>query len=749
MKVPNIIKKPSSLGNINKFKKEPSKTPKKFKILTPYTIDSYTVKINDMKFNVIIEKKSGQIFYNVPEVSQITEILSKLSEDNISEIKSDISEGGFQKVGEIYGYLMNYFEKYNLNFKNFEIQILAKYFYLILGKLGLLEIPLNDDQLEEIMVNGDNRAAYVVHRKYQMCKTNIMFDKDELNRIIENIALLAGRTIDSRTPMLDAFLPDGSRVNATTDDVTPIGHTLTIRKFSSEPLTIIDLIKYGTFNFELAAFLWQAVEGYFGAKPANTLIVGGTGSGKTTTLNVISMFSMYTDRIVTIEDTPELQIPHDHVIRMITRPPRPGIPDYEITMDDLLKNALRMRPDRIFVGEVRGEEAHTLLVAMNTGHDGALIGKESIYLSYGKVIGIGDFVDEFFDKYGNKVRKDNGFEWIDISKENIYTHSFNKKSLKIEDKLISHVWRKEYSGKLLKIKTEMGRELTLTHDHPLYILKNIIFEVNANMVKVGNYIALPKIHTNKNSNIIHIKHSLNNLYYNLYSTYPKDSLYDDFETSYGSVVYNHHLNLNMPHKSSLINDISVISSDIYWDRVTSIEEIDYSGYIYDITVKDNHTYIAGNNGGIIVSNCSGTLHANSASEAISRLTNPPMNVPKIMLSSLDFIINQQRIKRNRKTIRRILGVIEISGSGEDLSKTNIFTYDGVNNSIRKEGICMWEDDVCNIAGISRDELMEDRLNRIEVLKYALRNNIRDINSVGNLIRRYQENPEEVLKDIII
>jgi len=812
---------------------------------------------------------------------------------------------------------------------------------------------LHDDNLEEIMVNGINRPTFVFHRKYQMCKTNIVINSSELTRIIENIALLAGRTIDSRTPMLDAFLPDGSRVNATTQDVTLNGSTLTIRKFSADPLTVVDLIKYKTFDLELAAFIWQAVEGYFGAKPANTLIVGGTGSGKTTTLNVISMFSMYSDRIVTIEDTPELQIPHEHVIKMITRPPRPGIPEYEVTMDDLIKNALRMRPDRIFVGEVRGEEAHSLLVAMNTGHDGALVEDEPIYLSNGHIINIGEFVDKFFEKYDlMKVKESNGFEWIDVSNENIFIKSFNKSTLKIEDKLISRVWRKEYSGKMIKIKTKSGKEIILTHDHPMYILNNKIFEINAEMVKINDYIALPReLKTkdgkyienpyligallgddhlskycidfiNQNSDVIekvssemsdygdvvclkynnhtkakvygvesvsklskyipignktksfsipievllsnddlsefiqglfdsdghinettrriefvtsnknlaialpylllrfgiishvsaqekdgkgninpyykitiggydniwkywkhigfthHTKHEkLNNIllksknsldiipnigklikYYRLNNKLTQQELAEKLGLKTRSLIRAYETGVRDPSRTKL-NKIAEIlnaenlkilaNSDIYWDKVVSVEEIEYNGHIYDLTVEDNHTYIAGKYGGFIISNCSGTLHANSADEAMIRLMNPPMNVPKVMISSLDFIINQQRIKRNRKTVRRVLNVIEISGAGEDISKTSLFKYDGISDEIKKDGICMWEEQVCNIAGVSRDELIEDRLNRIEVLKYAIKNNIRDINSVGNLIRQYQENPENVLKNIIL
>ncbi|WP_456471625.1 type II/IV secretion system ATPase subunit [Methanocaldococcus sp.] len=477
-------------------------------------LDKYEVKVDDISFNIIVSKIEGYTYYIIPEVDEINEALKILSEgDHHNIIRNQLTEMGSTDYDSIKEFLSNYIQRYNLKIK---VDSLAKFYYLTIGKLGLLEIPLNDDSLEEVMVNGYNYPVYVFHRKYQMCETNIVLDKNEVDRIIDNIATMVNRTIDSRVPMLDAFLPDGSRVNATTADICMNGATITIRKFSKNPLTVIDLIKFGTLNLEVAAFLWQAVEGYFGAKPANTLIAGGTGSGKTTLLNVLSLFSMYNERIITIEDTPELQIPHKHVIKLITRPARPGMPEYEVTMDDLIKNALRMRPDRIFVGEVRGEEAHSLLVAMNTGHDG----------------------------------------------------------------------------------------------------------------------------------------------------------------------------------------------------------------------------------------CSGTLHANSADEAILRLLSPPMNVPPIMLKSLNFIINQQRIRRGGKTIRRILGIVEIlPEGGEEIAKTTLYEYNGIKDELEKKGICMWEEMACEIAGISREELLKDRENRKKLLSYLLKNNIRDLKSVGKYIMMYQVDPEKALKKV--
>ncbi len=236
---------------------------------------------------------------------------------------------------------------------------------------GLLEPLLLDDALEEVMLVGTKRSVYVYHRKHGMCKTNIVFeDDDEAIAIIERIARSIGRRIDLRSPLLDARLPDGSRVNATIPPVSLEGPSLTIRKFKADPLTIVDIINYRTMGLELASFLWLAVEG-FGIKPANILVSGGTGSGKTTTLNCLGSFVPKADRVVTIEDTAELQLPLEHWIRLETRPPNVEGRG-EVSMDMLLKNTLRMRPDRIIVGEVRSAEARTLLASMNTGQNGCL-----------------------------------------------------------------------------------------------------------------------------------------------------------------------------------------------------------------------------------------------------------------------------------------------------------------------------------------------------------------------------------------
>ena len=237
------------------------------------------------------------------------------------------------------------------------------------GKLAAL---FEDDSLEEVMYNGGQQCVKVAHRKFGMCRTNIWIEDDEGIKIAKNIAAFTGVPLGEnpgQVPIFDGRLPDGSRVNGTIPPVSPDGPTLTVRKFIEDPFTMINLIKFGTMNVRLAAMMWIWIEG-LGAKPANFVIAGGTGSGKTTTLNVLGMYIPWDKRLLTVEDTAELQVYHDHWLRMETRPARPDGTS-EISMDDCLKSSLRMRPDRIIVGEVRGPEAATLLTAMNTGHDGS------------------------------------------------------------------------------------------------------------------------------------------------------------------------------------------------------------------------------------------------------------------------------------------------------------------------------------------------------------------------------------------
>ncbi len=230
---------------------------------------------------------------------------------------------------------------------------------------------MRDSDLEEIMVNGFDRHVFVFHKKHGMCKTNIEIPKDGfINELIKRISRVAGKTFNEEHPLLDARLPDGSRANASFLTVTPFGHSLTIRKFTQIPLSIVDLISNGTISSELASFLWLCVDG-INVEPMNIIVTGGSSSGKTTLMNILSNFIRYDKRIITIEDTLELNLGSRE--NWIQLEARPAIHESKpVTMNDLLKNSLRMRPDRVLVGEVRGEEAQTLFVAMDTGHKGIL-----------------------------------------------------------------------------------------------------------------------------------------------------------------------------------------------------------------------------------------------------------------------------------------------------------------------------------------------------------------------------------------
>jgi pilus assembly protein CpaF len=234
----------------------------------------------------------------------------------------------------------------------------------ILG-YGPLEPFLHDDSVTEVMVNGPD--AIYVERAGKIVHTGASFlDDAHLMRIIDKIVSRVGRRVDEASPMVDARLPDGSRVNAVIPPLALRGPTLTIRKFSRDPYTMDDLIQFGSITPQAAQFLSACVHGKL-----NILISGGTGTGKTTTLNAMSAFIPNSERIVTIEDAAELQLQQQHVIPLESRPPNiEG--QGEVRIRELVRNSLRMRPDRIIVGEVRGAETLDMLQAMNTGHEGSL-----------------------------------------------------------------------------------------------------------------------------------------------------------------------------------------------------------------------------------------------------------------------------------------------------------------------------------------------------------------------------------------
>lgn len=231
--------------------------------------------------------------------------------------------------------------------------------------LGPIEPLLADDEVSEIMVNGPKQVY--VEKKGKLIKTDITFTDDEhVMRIIDRIVAPLGRRVDESSPMVDARLKDGSRVNVVIRPLALNGPTITIRKFRKDKLTVQDLVRFGSMSQDMADFLAACVQARL-----NIVVAGGTGSGKTTLLNVLSSFIPEDERIITVENAAELQLRQDHVVTLESRPPNVEGKG-EVTIRDLVINCLRMRPERIIVGECRGGETLDMLQAMNTGHDGSM-----------------------------------------------------------------------------------------------------------------------------------------------------------------------------------------------------------------------------------------------------------------------------------------------------------------------------------------------------------------------------------------
>ncbi|MGE5672769.1 MAG: CpaF family protein [Mycobacterium leprae] len=273
----------------------------------------------------------------------------ELTEQQRQEIQQKISEALAQEE----------------NIPPLEREAIAVDLYAEIIGYGPIQPLLDDPTVSEVMVNSPNQIY--VERKGKLILTDVQFASDkQVLQVIDKIVAPLGRRIDESSPMVDARLPDGSRVNAIIPPLALKGPSITIRKFSRTPITIDNLVEWGTISREMALFLEACVQSRL-----NVVVSGGTGSGKTTTLNVLSSFIPDDERIVTIEDAAELQLRQEHVVSLETRPANIEGKG-EISIRHLVKNALRMRPDRVVVGECRGGEALDMLQAMNTGHDGSL-----------------------------------------------------------------------------------------------------------------------------------------------------------------------------------------------------------------------------------------------------------------------------------------------------------------------------------------------------------------------------------------
>ncbi|MFB5645384.1 MAG: type II/IV secretion system ATPase subunit [Nitrosopumilaceae archaeon] len=257
--------------------------------------------------------------------------------------------------------------KYKLDIPTKNLSKIAYYAIRDFIYLGKIEPLMRDHMVEEISCDGTGIPLYIWHREYESIPTNVVFTTDkELNNFSRKISYMSGKHVSTANPIIDASLPDGSRINLTLGhEITKRGSTFTIRRFRADPITTIDLVKFGTMSSEIAAYLW-----YIAEKNATMLVAGGTASGKTTALNALASFIRPGQKVVSIEDTQELNLPHENWIPAVSRQNFTDGKVGEINQYDLLRAALRQRPDIIIVGETRGREAYTLFQAMATGHGG-------------------------------------------------------------------------------------------------------------------------------------------------------------------------------------------------------------------------------------------------------------------------------------------------------------------------------------------------------------------------------------------
>jgi flagellar protein FlaI len=340
----------------------------KFKTLNKIEFDDaeiYTGLIKDptskngMRYIIIEPQMSRQDETNFKVIKKL--LISEL-DISLNHIKTK-KEASRELKNKIH-YLI---DKYNIEIPTRNLSKITYYAIRDFVYLGKIEPLMRDHMIEEISCDGTNVPLYIWHREFESVPTNISFEnEDELNNFVQKLSYIGGKHASLANPIVDASLPDGSRINMTLgSEITKRGSTFTIRRFRADPITIIDLIRFRTISVYEAAYLWFAVE-----NNSTMLVAGGTASGKTTLLNSLSSFIRPGQKIVSIEDTHELNLLHENWIPAVSRQNFTDGQIGEITQYDLLRAALRQRPDIIIVGETRGREAYTLFQAMATGHGG-------------------------------------------------------------------------------------------------------------------------------------------------------------------------------------------------------------------------------------------------------------------------------------------------------------------------------------------------------------------------------------------
>uniref|UniRef100_A0A7C4FGL0 Protein kinase n=1 Tax=Ignisphaera aggregans TaxID=334771 RepID=A0A7C4FGL0_9CREN len=335
-------------------------------------IEEYAVREPFAYIHIVEEEETGRLFYEVYEVSLNEEeqkIFDELRDHIVWELKP-LTSLDVDASKELLRTARRVLREFQIRFTKTPSLSWSKIGYYVERDLlgfSILDPIFRDRFVEDISCNGLGRPVYVWHRKYESLPTNIVFQsEEELDEYILKLAHMAGKHISVAYPVLDAILPGGHRLAATfKKEVSTSGSTFTIRKFSESPITIADMINFKTISPDVAAYFWLAMD-----FKMTTLILGVTGAGKTSTLNALATLLRPTYKIVTIEDTPEIRIPHENWVQLVSRPSYVGSGVGEVSLFHLVKLSLRYRPDVIVVGEVRGEEAYVLFQAIATGHSG-------------------------------------------------------------------------------------------------------------------------------------------------------------------------------------------------------------------------------------------------------------------------------------------------------------------------------------------------------------------------------------------
>lgn len=744
-------------------------------------------ELPDVFAGIVKDEQTGGYKYIVIEPS-----LSEKDKQNYKEIRKllidelDINlwEVKSKKLAQKYlaEKVKKIVKRYGYNIPKPTLVKLQYYFNRDFIGYGKIEPLLHDYLIEDISCDGPGIPIYIWHREYESIPTNIVFENDEeLNTFVSKLAYISGKHISLANPIVDASLPDGSRIQMSYGrEVTQKGSTFTIRKFKPDPLTIVDLIKYNTMSSELAAYLWYLVE-----KRLSILVAGGTASGKTTTLNALSMCIVPGQKIVSVEDTPELNLPHENWVQSVAR--MVGATG-EITLFDLLRAALRQRPDIIIVGEVRGEEAFTLFQAIaSVSGDTRVMIREN---GKARIEKIAKIVDRYY--MGNDER-------IPICVDSLEVLSFDKFG-NVYFRPVKYVLRHRAS-RIFTIKYA-GGEIKATASHSVFVIDENFKVVEKPVCRLNDEDVLVSFNGSRIRNTfvdyMHVRsgsgtESLillksdgimdndypvlknwfsliqgNNRYPNLLPTRPLLKLKEllgssvdiperklverkEFGTLLSNLLLKRKRKLGIIETRLIRNALALYESNLTGFEILSIEEGDYNDYVYDLSVPETEAFFGGDypialhntgHGGM------GTVHADSVETVITRLTSEPMKIPKSLLgSTLDCIVMQLKVRLGERSVRRVVNVTEVVGHdprNDQIILNDVYRWDPVNDKFVFSGRSRLFEKITQRYGTTLEQIRKDIEYRKTFLDWLVAKNIRSQKEVSQRVRQFYADPESIV-----